>query len=188
MPPLHNARHERFAQELAKGKSADDAYRVAGYKPDRGNASRLTANDSILERVAEIQRRGAERAEVTVERVVRELAKIGFSDIRNVVNWGDAVGVKDLETGEVMITNGVALVSASDLDGDAAACIAEISQTREGVMKVKLHDKRAALVDLGKHLGMFVERTENVHIVQEISDEPMTEDEWEASHAAGTEH
>jgi hypothetical protein len=32
-------------------------------------------------------RAGAERAEVTVEQVVRELKLIGFSDIRKVVSW-----------------------------------------------------------------------------------------------------
>jgi hypothetical protein len=37
----------------------------------------------------------------------------------------------------------------------------------------------AALVALGKHLGMFVERT-NVHYA--ISDKPMTKDEWVRRH------
>jgi hypothetical protein len=32
-------------------------------------------------------RAGAERAEVTVEQVLREVAKIGFSDIRKAVAW-----------------------------------------------------------------------------------------------------
>jgi hypothetical protein len=31
--PLKNARHERFAQELAKGASQAEAYARAGYKP-----------------------------------------------------------------------------------------------------------------------------------------------------------
>jgi len=38
-------------------------------------------------RISEILRRGAERAEITVEQVLRELAKIGFSDIRKAVAW-----------------------------------------------------------------------------------------------------
>ena len=38
MPALENQRHERFAQELAKGKTATEAYVLAGYKPNmRGN-------------------------------------------------------------------------------------------------------------------------------------------------------
>jgi phage terminase small subunit len=58
MATLNNARHEKFAQELAKGKAAAEAYTAAGYKYDRGNASRLTANDNISRRVEELQRSG----------------------------------------------------------------------------------------------------------------------------------
>lgn len=73
MPVLDNARHERFAQELAKGKSATEAMTAAGYRSDRGNASRLTANDNISQRVAELKGRAAERAITTVEDIARQL-------------------------------------------------------------------------------------------------------------------
>lgn len=72
MPALANARHERFAQELAKGKSQDEAYELAGFKPDRGNAARLTANDSVRTRLAELQERGAIKAEVTAASLIEE--------------------------------------------------------------------------------------------------------------------
>jgi hypothetical protein len=54
MPPLPNPRHERFVQGLVEGKPKVKAYEDAGYSPDRGNAVRLTTNDSILERYAEL--------------------------------------------------------------------------------------------------------------------------------------
>lgn len=63
MPVLKNARHETFAQGLAKGMTADEAYVSAGYKPDRGHASRLAANGNIRARVDEIKNRVAEKAE-----------------------------------------------------------------------------------------------------------------------------
>jgi phage terminase small subunit len=66
MPAISNAKHEYFAQELAKGKTADEAYQLAGYKANRHNASRLKTNETILGRVAEIMERKAVRAEVTV--------------------------------------------------------------------------------------------------------------------------
>ena len=44
-------------------------------------------------------RAGAERAEVTVEQVVRELKLIGFSDIRKVVSWRNEL-VTRTEKGE----------------------------------------------------------------------------------------
>ncbi|ASY62508.1 hypothetical protein SJ05684_c10510 [Sinorhizobium sojae CCBAU 05684] len=65
MPVLKNARHEKFAQALAKGKTATDAYAAAGYKGDRTAASRLSTNVNISRRVEEIQGRVAERAEWT---------------------------------------------------------------------------------------------------------------------------
>ncbi|KEA07133.1 terminase small subunit [Rhizobium rhizogenes] len=65
MPVLKNARHEKFAQAVAKGKSATEAYEEAGYKPDRKNAARLTTNDDIRRRVDEIKSRVAEKAEWT---------------------------------------------------------------------------------------------------------------------------
>ena len=67
MPILSNPRHEIFAQELAAGKTADEAYIAAGYKPNRGNATTLKANQSVLERVAEFQARSAARLTVTLE-------------------------------------------------------------------------------------------------------------------------
>lgn len=83
MPVLSNPRHERFAQEYATGQSADAAYEAAGYKPDRGNAARLTAKDSISQRVAELQAQMAAQTvkAVSVNRtsVLAELAKMGFT-------------------------------------------------------------------------------------------------------------
>lgn len=76
MPALSNPKHERFAQALAKGETAVSAYEQAGYKPDRGAASRLSANVSIEGRVAEILDRAAERTEITVAGITDRLLKI----------------------------------------------------------------------------------------------------------------
>jgi hypothetical protein len=51
MPPLDNAKHERFAQALAAGKHAVDAYEVAGYRRNRGHASTLRKDPKLLKRV-----------------------------------------------------------------------------------------------------------------------------------------
>lgn len=59
--PLKNARHERFAQELAKGATADAAYALAGFNPNRCNASRLKANENIAARVEQLQSKVAEK-------------------------------------------------------------------------------------------------------------------------------
>ena len=44
-----------------------------------------------------------------------------------------------------------------------------------------MHDKHAALVSLGKHLGLFVEQVQ-VRARYAISDKPMTAEEWIKQH------
>ena len=73
MPTLSNPKHELFAQSLAKGRTADEAYKAAGYAPNRGNATTLKANQSILNRVSELQALAAKRTLVTIESVTEEL-------------------------------------------------------------------------------------------------------------------
>ena len=81
------------------------------------------------------------------------MAKIGFADIRKAVKWGETVAVLD-ENGAVRAYHGVAFIGSDQIDDDTAGAISEIKQTKEGI-SIKMHDKRAALVDLGRHLGMF---------------------------------
>lgn len=56
--------------------TADEAYAEAGFKPDRGNASRLTANDNVRARVGELQAGAATRSEITVANLTAELLRI----------------------------------------------------------------------------------------------------------------
>lgn len=76
MPALASGRHERFAQELAKGKSQEEAYAAAGYRPSRSAASRLASDVNICARVAEIADRVAIRTEITAAALTDELLAI----------------------------------------------------------------------------------------------------------------
>jgi hypothetical protein len=46
-----------------------------------------------------------------------------------------------------------------------------------------MHDKLAALIALGKHLGMFDQRTQKTNVVYAISEESMSADEWKKRYA-----
>jgi phage terminase small subunit len=76
VPALENPKHERFAQALAKGKTASEAYVLAGYKESRAAASRLSTKINIVDRVAQLQDLGAQRAEVTIASLIQEAADI----------------------------------------------------------------------------------------------------------------
>ncbi len=73
MPVLKNTRHERFAQNLAKGMSAAKAYEKAGYKRTDGSAGRLHRNAQVKRRVAELQNRAAEKTGYTIVKATAEL-------------------------------------------------------------------------------------------------------------------
>ena len=76
MPLLDNPKHEIFAQQLAQGKTADEAYALAGYRKSRSNASVLRTYQNISDRIVELQSAGSVRAEITIERLIREAAEI----------------------------------------------------------------------------------------------------------------
>src|SRR5690606_36530880 len=73
MSVLDNSKHELFAQAMAEGRSAADAYVAAGYSPSRSAASRLSTNVNIGARVKELQAKAAQRALVTIESIAEEL-------------------------------------------------------------------------------------------------------------------
>lgn len=72
--------------------------------------------------------------------------------------------------------------------------VGEVIVTREWIIAKLVENAQSdnvagsnkALELLGKEHGMFVERSENVNTNYNISDEPLTDDEWAAEHA--TQH
>ena len=151
----------RFVDEYLIDLNATQAATRAGYseKTAEFQASRLLRNVKVQEAVSARMKAREKRTEITQDKVLAELAKIGFSDIRKAVRWGAGVAVTDPDSGETTIANGVSLVDSAEVDDDTAVAISEISQTAQGI-KVKLYDKRAALVDIGRHLGMFKDKLE----------------------------
>jgi hypothetical protein len=73
MPPLPNSRHERFAQAVFEGHTADESYVLAGYMANRGNATRMEAIESIRMRLMELQAAAARKSAVTLESIYAKL-------------------------------------------------------------------------------------------------------------------
>ncbi|RJP45455.1 hypothetical protein C4587_00730 [Candidatus Parcubacteria bacterium] len=74
MGVLKNPRWERFAQELAKGKTADAAYEQVGFKKNRHNAARLAREEHIRTRVAELLAERDEMARKATEKAAEALS------------------------------------------------------------------------------------------------------------------
>lgn len=101
----------------------------------------------------------AEKAGVSAQRVIEEFARVAFSDVRKAVRWRSNVKTAaiDEETGKpiTVVTNEVTLLDSDKLDDAVAAAIHSISQGPKGDLKIRFHNKIAALTELGKHLGLF---------------------------------
>lgn len=135
MTALANARHEKFAQELSKGKTADEAYVIAGYKQNRGNASTLKQDQSILARVSELlTEHEAIHAQATADAIKSTgLTKEWIIETLK-ENVARAMQAKPVRT---------------DDDGEAI-----------GEYQYQGSVANKALELLGKELGMFVDRKE----------------------------
>lgn len=155
------AKQQRFVDEYLIDLNATQAAIRAGFsaKTARQAGNRLLTNVDIQQAIQAGMEARSGRVAITQDMVLRELAKIGFSDIRKVVRWGETmvrmVDGEEYCAEDMVPYHGLALIDSTEIDDDTAAAIAEVSQGKDG-LKVKLHDKKGALVDIGRHLGMFV--------------------------------
>lgn len=157
----------RFVDEYLVDLNATQAAIRAGYSEKTAysvgheNLSKPEISQAIETKRAEL----AAKTGITQERVLQELAKIGFANIRNAVKWGAKLAFPqdddDSKSAEPYILNDVALIDSADLDESTAAAISEISRTKDGALKIKFHDKKGALDSIGRHLGMFKDRVEH---------------------------
>lgn len=125
----------------AKDANGTGAARRAGYAPVSASkqGARLRQNPEVA---AALERREAvreQRLRITADRVLEEFARIAFADIRDYATWGP---------------DGVSLRPVEEIAADASAAIAEISG-HGAAPRLKLHDKKAALNALARHLGIF---------------------------------
>jgi phage terminase small subunit len=170
-------KQERFVEEYLIDLNATQAAIRAGYSEKTAyaigeqNLRKLEVATAIAARRAVL----TEVAEVTQERIVREYAKLGFSKVSDIIAWGsrevqigfDADGKRlspDQIEDAVMVRSELApyvdAIPSDQLSEAALASVSEVALTKDG-LRIKLHDKRAALQDLGRHLGMFVDRHEH---------------------------
>lgn len=161
-------KQEKFAQGLFAGLSQREAYKQAYPCKNMSDtvidvkASELSKNGKVMVRLNELINELKERNMVTIERVLAEYAKIGFSNIADYLKVDDfEVTVGRNEEGEPIkrTIRGVEIFKTGEIDKDKLCAVAEIRETKEGI-SLKLHDKKGALDSMGKHLGMFTDKVE----------------------------
>lgn len=171
-----NPNQARFVAEYIIDLNATQAAIRAGYseRTAKSQGQRLLTNADIQAAVADALEARGKRTMVTQDRVLLEVSRLAFADIRKVVRWGVkevAVGYDDegrkldpADIGQAVVVHYlqqpfVEPINSDDLDADTAATVAEVSMTKDGI-KIKLHDKGGAITLAGRHLGMWKDRIE----------------------------
>jgi phage terminase small subunit len=154
----------RFAEEYIVDLNATQAAIRAGYSERTAKSigqENLTKPD-LQEYIQNLMDERSKRTEITADMVLREYAKIGFSNITDYLKVSVRPRPVTIETAEGSTTimedmQGVDLFDTDTIDLEKMRAVAEIKQTRDGIA-LKLHDKKGALDSMARHLGMFSDK------------------------------
>ena len=148
-------KQQAFVREYLVDLNATQAAIRAGYSPKTANkvGPKLLVNVGVQISIQGEQESRSKRTLITADSVLRELGKLGFANMLDYITING---------------DGLAAIDLGRLTREQAAAITELTTEdtydKEGNLtrrnKIKLADKRAALVDIGRHLGMFKEKLE----------------------------
>jgi phage terminase small subunit len=139
-------KQERFIEEYLIDLNATQAALRAGYSAKTAGAigKENLQKPPIREEIRRRRKQQARETRITANRVLKELACIAFSDLRDFASWGSA---------------GFVLKDSTRLPFGKSRCVALVAQSRTAnggeSIRFKLHDKVKALKLLGEHLGLW---------------------------------
>lgn len=142
-----NEKQKRFCQEYIQDYNGAQAAIRAGYSEGtaKEQASRLLTNVNVQEYLSSLQKEQQERTGINADMVIKELAKIAFSDISRVFTADNAI--------KPMVH-----IEPEDSAAIQAMDIAEIKMEDMVIgetKKIKMYDKLRALDSLAKHFGIY---------------------------------
>lgn len=150
-------KQQRFVEEYMVDLNGTQAAIRAGYSAKTANeiGSRLLTNVNVALALQKAMKERQNRTQITADRVLQELARLAFSDLRRAFNEDGSLKLPqewDDDTAAAMA--GVDTQTTSVSAGDEEA---PLSLTTK---KIKVFDKGAALTLAMRHLGMLNDKLE----------------------------
>lgn len=175
MPKKMTNQQEAFCQHFVMHGNPREAYKAAGYswqnmKPEtfRVQAEKLKARPAIALRIEELRTRLKERADhvfdITADRILQELASIGFVNFLDFVHVNEATGEAKVDLRKIKRHHGAAISSYKVKTYPERGADGEFETVKE--IEFKLMDKKGALVELGKYAGVLSDRVVHEHTVK----------------------
>lgn len=137
-----------FVLEYLVDLNATQAAIRAGYSQKNAQkiGPELLGKTGVAAAIEKAMQKREKRIEITADRVLQELARIGFSDL------GDFVDIAP---------SGITVKDGSQIDTKALSEVTERTTKDGKTVTFKLHDKVNALLHIGRHLAMFTDKTEH---------------------------
>ena len=165
---LNNKKHRLFVAEYMKDFNATKAAIRAGYsaKTAYSQGQRLLKNAEIQAAVEAAIEARRKKIEITQENVITQWGKIAYCNPLDFVDIVDHA----TESEETVLEDGTKVIHVHHrqtlklkplplIDG---SLISEISETRDGRIKIKWKDSQNAMENLAKHLGMLNPPTKHI--------------------------
>ncbi len=153
-------KQEMFVKEYLIDFNATRAAIRAGYSPktanEQGTQLLVRLSDNIQTAIEE----KGKLIDVKVEQIILELAKIAFSDIKQYLEYKTDKYIQGYDKDGQPVTGYRQIVDAVDSSEVDGSVIQEVSLSKDGVFKFRLHDKIKALEMLGRYKGIFADKAE----------------------------
>jgi len=168
-------RQRLFVHEYLIDSNATQAAKRAGYSKKGAHVQgpRLLTNVRIAAAIARAQKKREKRTEITQDKVLRELAIVGFSDLKNYIEINEDTGAIRAKGFREMPEEASRALESIRED----RMIREDAKGKDSIINekvtFKLHSKLTALELIGKHLGMFPTKIEGgltLHAKMSIAD------------------
>lgn len=171
----------RFVAEyLANGMNATKAAIAAGYsaKTAQEQGSRLLSNVMVAEAVAAATAKVMDELDYSIERTLREVAKLAYFDPLDLFNDDGTFKIlKDIPVNARAVIAGMETEEESfpGLGGDSEDAEPIVRPMRVITKKLKLTDRRGALDMLMRYHSLYRDKSEVKHVLdyEDLSDEEL---------------
>ena len=174
MPRLADPRREAFAVHYAMTLKGTESAVAAGFSRAiaASQATNLLCYDEVVRRIRELQEPRLRAADITAQRVLMELARVSFADIRTAFHDdGRLKNPKDMDDDSAAALTSVHLETRYERDGfdidpvtgDKTPRLISVHTT-----KIKRADKVAALNILAKHFKLVGDEGDGVNALASV--------------------
>lgn len=140
---------QRFCDKYFESLNGAESARYAGFSDHtaRIQASQMLDMDEVQQYLQRLRNILAEKTGISQQKVLQEIAKIAFSDIRNFYEEdGNLKNIVDLDDYEA-----AALASVKSYEEKLPGTSITVGVNRE----IKMYDKLGGLEKLARHLGLY---------------------------------